>query len=148
MGHSCSLALCSWCAGKWIGYMYTSPLPFGVSFPSSSPQALSRVPECTLFLLVVCVIHTSLCLPVPVSQFSPLPPPSLFWWPYFYCLCLCFYFTFANGLIYTIFLDFHICMLIYSIWFSLSDLTSLCMTTSRSIYISVKGKISLLFMAE
>ena len=60
LGHSCSLALCSWCAGKWIGYMYTSPLPFGVSFPSSSPQALSRVPWVhSLLISCLCYTHKS-----------------------------------------------------------------------------------------
>ena len=46
------------------------------------------------------------------------------------------------------FSSFHIYVLIYGIYFSLSDLTSLCMTVSRSIHISTNDPISFLFMAE
>ena len=43
---------------------------------------------------------------------------------------------------------FHIYVLIYDICFSLSDLTSLCVTVSRSIHVSTNDPISFLFMAE
>ena len=43
---------------------------------------------------------------------------------------------------------FHIYVLIYYICFSLSDLTSLCMTVSRSIHVSTNDPILFLFMAE
>ena len=43
---------------------------------------------------------------------------------------------------------FHIYVLIYDICFSLSDLTSLYTTVSRSIYVSTNNPISFLFMTE
>ena len=99
------------------------PLFFWVSFPPSSPQALSRVPCAMPSLLTSYLFYIwRAYLSIPVSPFLPPPRPFLSWWPYFYCLCLCLYFSFANRFICTIFLDVHICMLICNIWFSLSDL--------------------------
>ena len=43
---------------------------------------------------------------------------------------------------------FHIYVLAYGICFSLSDLTSLCMTDSRSIHLTTNNSVSFLFMAE
>ena len=48
----------------------------------------------------------------PISQFTPpLPFPS--WYPYIYSLHPCLYFCFANKIIYTIFLNPHICVNMY-----------------------------------
>ena len=46
-----------------------------------------------------------MCQSQPPSSSYPLFPP---WYPYIYPLCLCLYFWFANKVIHTVFLGFHI----------------------------------------
>ena len=56
------------------------------------------------FLLVICFIHISVYMSIPISQFiTPPPPPPLL--PYICSLHLCLYFCLANWFICTIFLD-------------------------------------------
>ena len=76
------------------------------------------------------------------------PTPSFpLWCPYICSLCLCLYFCFANKLI-CILSRFHIAAILYEKLFSLSDLTLLCITVSRSIHISANDPVPFLFMTE
>ena len=76
---------------------------------------------------------------------SHLPfPLGIYTFVLYLCLCFCF----ANKIICTIFLDSTYMYQYYSICFPLSDLTSVCMTVSRTIHVSTNDSVSFLFMAE
>ena len=75
-----------------------------------------------------------------ISQ-TPFAP----WYPYGCSPHLCLYFCFANKIIYPNFFN-SIYMYYHTVFFSFW-LTSLCMTDSRSTYISTNDPISFLFMA-
>ena len=86
----------------------------------------------------------SVCMSIPVHPTSSLAP----WNPYICSLPLYLYFCFANRFICTIFLYYTYVQLIYDIHFSLSDLTSLHITASRSIHVSANDPALFIFMAE
>ena len=96
-------------------------------------------------------IHISVYMSIPIAQFITPPPPSPAafppWCPYVCSLHLCLFLPCKPVHLYH-FSRFHIYALIYNICFSLSDLTSLCVTDSRSIHVSTNDPISFLFMAE
>ena len=105
------------------------------------------------FLLVINFIHISVYMSIPIAQFITPPPrhhhrrfPPLVSIHLFstsvsqFLPCKPFHLYHFSRL--------HIYALIYDICFSLSDLTSLGMTVSRSIYVSTNEPISFLFMAE
>ena len=54
------------------------------------------------FLLVICFIHSTVYMQIPISQSIPLF--FLPWYPYICFLHLCLYFCFANKFIYIVFL--------------------------------------------
>ena len=104
------------------------------------------------FLLVINFIHISVYMSIPIAQFSTLPSPPHRSFPPLVSICL-----FSTSVSQFLpckpahlyhFSRFHIHALIYDICFSLSDLSSLCMTVPRSIHVSTNDSISFLFMAE
>ena len=100
----------------------------------------------TGFSWIIYFIHKSVYVSVPNSWFIPLSFSFCLRAHSLWSLCLCVYYCFINKIVYTIFFfRFHIYALIYDICFSLSDLTSLCTTVSRSTHVSPNDPISLLF---
>ena len=103
---------------------WTSPLPS----PPGCHRALGWSSLCySNFPVAICCTYGNVYVSMLLSQFVPPSPSpicpqvcslSLYSWP-------------TNRFISMIFLDF-ICMLINNICFSLSDLTSLCITSSES----------------
>ena len=89
---------------------------------------------------------------IPIAPFST--PPSLPHHGFLPLVSICPFSTSLSQLLpckpahLYHFSSFHIHALIYDICFSLSDLTSLCMTVSRSIHVSTNDPISFLLMAE
>ena len=82
---------------------------------------------------------------IPISQFIPLSFPPLY--PYVCSLHLCLYFYFVNKIISTNFFRLYIYALTYDICFSLYE-TSLCMTVSRSIYVSINDPVQFLMIEQ
>ena len=118
-------------------YTYISSLLSQLPFPSSHP---SRPSECQTglpvlysnFLPTIHFTHGSVCIPMLLSPFIPLPPsPSV---STTHPLHLCLHFFPAKRFIKTIFLD-SICLCQY-IYFSLSDLLHSYVTGSRFIHIT------------
>ena len=77
----------------------------------------------------------------PNLPIHPSPAFSLGNHTFFLHLCLSFCFALINKIVYTIFFRLHIYSLIHNICLSLSDLTLLCLTVSRSIHGSTDDPI-------
>ena len=83
---------------------------------------------------------------IPISQFIPPLPTSLFGIHKFVFYICESSFYFIRNFMCTIFLDATYKRYYTSLFFS--DLTSLCLTVCRSIHVSAHGTLSFLFMAE
>ena len=97
-------------------------------------QSRTRVKRLSTVAAMCIYVSATLC---PTVSFPMLCPQVC-------CLCLHLYFCPADRFISTI--RFQIYALIYDIYFSLSDLTSLCITGSR--FLLTTDSNSLLFMAK
>ena len=89
-----------------------------VSFPFSSPQNIEQSSLCCMvdshqlaILYMVTLVY--ICPSQSPIHSNPLCP----WYPHISAPCLCLYFCFSGKIIYTIFLDPHICINILFISF-------------------------------
>lgn len=103
----CGVSFC--CTVNWIN-IHTHISPFLDFLPIKSPQSpLSRAPQLhsrflrSRFSSVICLIHSSVEMSIPISQFTPRPAFSPLVIIRFFSTAL-FLFCFANK-IFTIFLD-------------------------------------------
>jgi len=90
---------------EWALHISASPvfwIPFQFRSPQSIPIAFPVL--CRRFSLVIYFIHSSVYMPIPVSQFIP-PTPFPFGVHTFFPLHLCLCFCFAHMFICIIFLD-------------------------------------------
>ena len=92
---------------KWISSTHTC-IPSFLVFPSRSGhhRVLSRVPWAySRFSFVICFIPSSVCMPIPISQFIP-PASFLPLCPITCSLSLCLNFCFGNRFVCIIFQGF------------------------------------------
>ena len=125
-------------------------LPPSLSHPLRSSQSTELISLCyaaashQLFYIRQCIYVDA------TLTSAQLPPPTPC--PHIRSLCLPLYSCPATSLsvpfFFFFFFSFHIYVLAYGICFSLSDLTSLCMTDSRSVHLTANNSILFLFMAE
>ena len=96
---------------KWISHMFTYITSlWNVSFFSHVPNRSLQNTELDFLCFIA---HDSVYMLIPISSsFQALLPP---WYPYICSLCLCLSFSFANKIIYSIFLD-STCMHIYTVF--------------------------------
>ena len=128
-------------------YIYIYLLFFGFPSHLGHQRALSRVPCALQQVLISYLFYTQQCIHVnPNLPIHPTPLPPMVYIRLFSTSVSPFLLCKQVHLYH--FSRFHIYMLIYEICFSLSDLTPLCMTDSRSTHISTNDPISFLFMAE
>ena len=115
---------------------------------SQSTELISRC-YCSCFPLAIYFTFDSVYMSMLLSHFVPASPSSSPC-PQVHPLRLHLYSCPAPRFIRTIFFffRFYIYVLAYGICFSLSDLTSLCMTDTRSFHLTINNSISFLFMAE
>ena len=118
----------------------TSP-PFWISFPFRAPQNGEWRSLCR-FRHYSSVSYMVVHIVIPVSQFTPphLSPRGVHM---FFSLHLCLSYCFAETPVP--FSGSYLCVLIYDFC---PLLTLLCVTDSRSLYISANGTVLFLFMAK
>ena len=123
---------------------YPTPLG-GHKAPSWSPCAMWLLPTSRNVSILHLVVSICPCHSLTSSQLT-LPPPRALNSILYVCI---FIPVLPLGSSEPFFLfRFHIYVLAYGICFPLSDLTSLCMTDSRSTHLTTNNSILFLFMAE
>ena len=126
-------------------------LPLSLSHHSRWSQSTELISLCSVaashqLSILQLVVYICPCHSLTLSQLN-LPPPHVLKSIIYVCIFIPVL-PLGSSEPFFFFFRFHIYVLEQGICFSLSDLTSHCMTNSRSIQLTTNNSIQFLFMAE